>query len=352
MVIPVLVLCVCARLFGQSDSSPLLRIERIKPGEAVCALVNDNGSYRLEKLFRAKNELYTGTVDETRISQLRGLLADQRLHKLSQTDIHSPLVSDSFETLQLAISREAGWQALTFASAESSKPFKDFVDPLLRWFQDLQKQHPSAIRVEGAPTRCMPAPLRRVVIAKPDQASLVPPPASAYLFRISSSHFYGAHVDSACTIVLGDGRFHRERANQEFMADRRNRVAEGQLEPEALKELHDLLDSSGLKNSPSSDVGPVGQVMREGTLTRLAIPRDRQIQNLFFLTSFNTIGNPHEIGGKSNMTYHIADQKLLEPIMRWMKRYTEKQAHAVELEAVGNDCSPTQTAVSAEKPAD
>lgn len=94
-------------------------MERVQRGEAVCVLVQDDGSYRLEKLFRAKTEMYTGSLDSTRIERLRAMLDDDQLRKLSQENIHKPLITDTIDDLQFAILRNRGWQELMFHAPAS-----------------------------------------------------------------------------------------------------------------------------------------------------------------------------------------------------------------------------------------
>lgn len=345
------ILFMASGLRGQSVSPAILRIERVQPGEAVCALVSDDGTYRLEKMFQNKNEMYKGTMELSRLDQLRTLIANQQLSGLSQADIHKPLVTDTADDMQLAVRRRGGWQELVFISPGSRKPFKRALDPLLHWFQDLQKQRPSAARVAGSPTSCMPMAENQLV------ASVVPetPKAiavadvSGYLFRIYSSHFYHGRVDASCTVVFGGGRFRRERGGQTYMKDRRDKITEGQLAADDIRQLKEVLDAQELKNSPENSEDPPQWVI-EGSWTGLDIPRKDKVQKLLFETTFNTLNDQNDIGGKSNMDYRIANKKLLEPLARWMKEHTDKQA-GVQSEGVGNDCYPGKTVADAVKPA-
>ena len=344
------VLAVCM-MRAQSNSHPLLRMERLQPGELVCALVNDDGGYRLEKMYRAKNEMYLGTIDPAGMDSVHKLLANDQLKTLSQTDIHKPLISDTLDDLYLAIWRDHGWQELQFLSPESRKSFKESIDPLLRWFQNLQRQRPSARSVETQ-TRCMPAPETRIVVSATKDS---PPPSPmgaathGFLFRVSSTHAYRSHIDSACTVVFDDGRFHVERGGQDFMSDRRNKIGEGQVNSEALQELKEILNEPELKKS-TGNPDTSGHTMLEGTVTNLTIQREtNKAQILLFMSSFNTMGHPNEIGGRSNQTYHAASLKLLEPITRWMKQHTDEHGAATWVNGQGNDCYPFQSAVDTGK---
>jgi hypothetical protein len=61
------------------------------------------------------------------------------------------------------------------------------------------------------------------------------------------------------------------------------------------------------------------------------------------LTSFNTLGNPREVGGLSNLTYHVADKNVLKPLNQWMKEHTEKHAGGAETDGAGTDCYPVKS---------
>ncbi len=118
------ILFMASGLRGQSVSPAILRIERVQPGEAVCALVSDDGTYRLEKMFQNKNEMYKGTMELSRLDQLRTLIANQQLSGLSQADIHKPLVTDTADDMQLAVRRRGGWQELVFHIAWEPQTFQ------------------------------------------------------------------------------------------------------------------------------------------------------------------------------------------------------------------------------------
>jgi hypothetical protein len=217
---------------GQALNAPhaLLRIERLQPGEAVCALVDDDGTYRLEKLFRAKAEMYTGKASNDEVEQLIQILGNAQL-RTSQEKVLGEMVSDTLDALDLAIWRQRGWQTLSFHNPSSRKPFKDELDPLLRWFQNLQKSRPAAVKVEGAATRCLPAKELRQETRQTEEPMLAPASSEAkYLFRFYSSEVARGRVDGSCTVVFADGTYRRETRG-------------GQVSTDSLVELKHLLDS-------------------------------------------------------------------------------------------------------------
>lgn len=340
--------------FGQD----LLRVERLQPGQAVCVLIEDSGSYRLEKLFRAKSEMYNGVVDSNRVEQLRSILSQNPLPTLSQQGVNNQRVTDTLDTIQLAIWRNRGWQELTFGSPESRKPFRASLDPLLRWFEELAKTHPMSTRVEGTPTRCIPASSAQVIRAgssdsshqdngSPEAATPVSSPnvPPHYLFRLFSSHMYAGEADTTCTIVFEDGAFHKEHSEESLQSSRRNSIAEGKLDGSSVQELKTILDSTDLKNIPGSSELGNSRFAGEATVTVLTVPRENSKQTLYFSNRFNTVSAPNEVGGRSNMNYRLTDEKLLEPLQSWSKRNTNKGGHILD-KAVGNGCAPVRNMAS------
>jgi len=319
-------------------------MERLQPGEDVCVLVAEDGNYRLEKLLRSKAELYVGSLDAAQVEALHAMLASDPLATISQADIHAPLVTDTLDNVRLATLGSGGWRQIVFPSPDSRKPFRASIDPLLRWFQGVQKEHPKASRLEGTPSRCVPPATTQLSASEASPASQqVLPTASdgGYLFRLYSRHFYRGDVESNCTVVFADGSYRREHANQEIGADRRDRIREGQLDEGKVQELKGILASTDLRNSPGNpDVGNP-KFSREDALTTLSVPRERAVQSLVFSSTFNTIGSPNEVGGRSNMTYNIADEKILNPLKRWIKLNVDHD-HAPDRSEPGDECAPVK----------
>ncbi len=332
---------------GQSPRpQSLLRIERVQLGEAICALVEDDGTYRLEKLFRAKTEMYTGSPGSARIDQLRAILANEQLSKLSQDSIHQPILVDTVDEVQLDIWRGRGWQELTFTSPEGRKPFKESLDPLLQWFHDLQKQRPGAAVAKGPPTRCLPAQSINLV-AEAAATSAAAPTSSArsepaYLFRFRSRNWANGLMEGRCTVVFPDGSYRWEWKDEDVRGRRRERVAGGALEITAIQELRQLLDSPEIKGARSDSAPP--KWVQNSQRVVLDIPRDNLVQNLEFVSYFNAHGNTKEIGGMTNQGYYVGNQKVLDPLKHWMKEHTDKHAADAEKQVPANDCYPVETA--------
>ncbi len=364
-----LVIAACTLYFvsatlGQSSSRPILRMVQVQYGEAVCTLVHEDGNYRVEKVFRAKTMVATGAMDTARLQELRQIFSDTNLRKVSQEDIHNPLLSDTFDQVQLGIWRDRRWQNLVFASRESRKPYRKSLDPLLKWFHEIQRLGSSPDPVDK-PNNCMPD--NEVVQSQKTQPAVAPPAiphAAAFIFRYRSREFFRGQVSEACTIVLPDGTYQWQEGHQVLNGKRRDRIAAGQIDKEAIQELKELLNSPDLKNAVSIETETWGRPTQDTIGTSLWmeraqdimgislwIEREDRIQNLVFHNIFNTMGHPKEIAGMNNLGYGVTSQKVLEPLKHWMKQYTNKSAHGTKTDGVGNDCYPTKPAMASDKPA-
>lgn len=341
-----------------STPQPLLRIERVREGEAVCALVQSDGSYRLEKLVRVKGDMYAGITDADHVTRLRAILAEAQLRSISQDKIKADLFTDTVDGLDLAIWRDRGWQLLSFRNSSGRKPFKDALDPLLDWFQDLQKKRPAATQVHGPATRCLPPSelqprtelqTRNEVPPAPktDSAAEIVVSMPTFLFRFQSAQFQGgagrsvvvAKMENTCTILYLDGTYHSEKRTQATDGSSSEHSYGGRVNTDSLASLKTVLDAFELKNAVS-DVGDPRPAQEAERIT-VSIPRDDGLQRLTFTSEFNTRGNPGKIGGMNNLTYHAGSQKVLDPLKHWMKDHTNRQEGATGADNTINDCVPT-----------
>lgn len=318
---------------------PFFRVQRVQAGEGACVLVGESGAYRLEIEFAIKTEIYAGSLDASTLNQLRALLANEQLRRLSQTDIHRPLVTDSTDNLQLAIWRDREWQQLTFITPESRAPFKESLEPLLHWLADVKKHRPAATRVEGSATRCLPPPPMNTSASAATSGPTVGADTgqNRFAFRLFSTHGYRSSFDSTCTVVYQDGRYHWERSTQEYRKDREDKVAEDQLSPSAMKELRSILGAADLQNSPGNEEIEWHRPIGEGTFTYLSIAREQGVQNLVFVATFNPLIAGDE--GMSKTRNRVTDTKVIEPLKNWMKREIRPPRQGKETSAKADDCA-------------
>jgi hypothetical protein len=135
----------------------LLRMERLRSDQDVCVLVRRDGQYHLERLHRYGIRVFEGELPNGALGSLENLLTKDRLFQLQQSDIVVPHTTGAMDQLFVSVLRPAHWQNLEFDSAESRKPYEEFLNPLLKWLDDLQKKEAKELTEESGRNNCLPA---------------------------------------------------------------------------------------------------------------------------------------------------------------------------------------------------
>jgi hypothetical protein len=130
-------------------------MERLRSDQDVCVLVRRDGHYHLERLHRYGIRVFEGELPSGALGSLENLLTKDRLFQLQQSDI--PHTTADMDQLFVSVLRPAHWQNLEFDSAESRKPYEEFLNPLLKWLDDLQKERAKELTEESGRNNCLPA---------------------------------------------------------------------------------------------------------------------------------------------------------------------------------------------------
>jgi hypothetical protein len=346
-VLPVIVSLQSWSQTAGSDSGYLMRIERQTRSEDTCMLLQSDGHYHLERVVEGRPRVFEGTLESVGVTEVEPLLNAPRLVKLQQSDIDMTLISEDMDQFLLSIPRPAGWQTLNFPSGKSRKPYKDVIDPFLKWL-DRHKQQQDPI--VGAPTnRCMPS--QSAVASSGTQPSSTNS-ANPYVMRVVVDHYEvtkssqgivsSSSIDSRltrfCTIVYETGRYRMERSIQEYNSDIRSEIYKGDLSKDQLGELHKILDNPQLVALPNRASGMV--FAREGEVTNLAIPRGNGVQVLSFASFFGA--RTQEKGMKDNTSLAVdANVELTHPIRKWIKQNVEEHKGERLKDRPATSCIPS-----------
>src|SRR5260370_8907332 len=131
-----------------------LRMERLRSDQDVCVLVRRDGQYYLERLHPYGIRVFEGELPNGALGSLENLLTKDRLFQLQQSDIAVPHTTGDMDQLFVSVLRPAHWQNLEFDSAESRKPYEEFLNPLLKWLDDLQKEKAKELTEESGRNTC------------------------------------------------------------------------------------------------------------------------------------------------------------------------------------------------------
>jgi hypothetical protein len=135
----------------------LLRMERLLSDQDVCVLVRRDGQYHLERLNSSGIRVFEGMLPNAMLESLENLLTKDRLFQLQQSEIAAPLTTRDQDKVFVSVLRPAHWQNLEFDSTESRKPYEEFLNPLLKWLDHLQKEKAKELTEESGRNNCLPS---------------------------------------------------------------------------------------------------------------------------------------------------------------------------------------------------
>jgi len=366
----ILLCCVFAGFpaWGQadtSDSTPLVRIERQIRVEDTCMLVRNNGQYHLERvvLGLGQTRIFEGTLPAESFSQLQQMLNTDEVKQLSQSQIKMELVGEDLDHLLLAVNRPTGWQSLNFPTGKSRKPYKNSLDPLVKWLdRNMQQQNPLPPQ---APGRCMPtspnsnstqstAEAKAPGLEAPTTDSTTQAAKNPYLLRIIEDHIMadtssttsgawqqniGQKMERTCMIVYQSGRYRMEKSKQELNAPLRTEVFHDALSEGQIKELRQILDAPDLANLQHQTTS-VGLTVKEGETVNLVVPRGASTQKLSFASYFGV--RTQEVGLKDNLHTGVdAELPIIKPLRNWLKTNVESRKAGMEKNSPSTTCIPS-----------
>lgn len=302
-----------------------MRMERLQIGQDSCVLVRGDGQYHLELLSAGKTAFLEGILSSDNLRDLVRILSQDRLFQLQQKDIHSPLLETGKDGLMLSVLRpNYSWQSLIFPSAESRYPFRDTLDPLLQWFDRIEKEKGRKLSEEEGRNSCqVPGEIRlkqRPAKKAPDAVTgqgvpgEQPPSPPTYLFRLFTSQMDNGRVENTCLIVFASGTYHGVRQSENIRSkEMKTAVLDGNFPEDDLHAVHAIIDNEELQKYASSLT--TDRFIGDFTLTRLTIPRNGKTQQITAWKFSNTAG----WSGARMMGANERGTKTLKPLMDWLK---------------------------------
>ncbi len=128
-----------------------------------------------------------------------------RLLRLQQSDIDVPLITGDLDNLFVSVLRRDHWQNLEFSSAESRKPYEEFLNPLLKWLDDLQKEKAKELTEESGRNNCLPPKEIQLQTRSGEKISSMHSEASAvrhaYILRTLTRRFDSSRIENSCVII-------------------------------------------------------------------------------------------------------------------------------------------------------
>ena len=309
---------------GTTTVPYLLRMERLRSGQDVCVLVQRNGQYHLERLHPYGIRVFEGKLPNGALAALESLLMKDRLLRLQQSDIDVPLITGDLDNLFVSVLHRDHWQNLEFSSAESRKPYEEFLNPLLKWLDDLQKEKAKELTEESGRNNCLPPKEIQLQTRSGEKISSMHTGAStvspAYILRTLTRRFDSSRIENSCVIIRDTGVYHVRRSQQLARKETKTTVLDGTFSAEAINSLRVLIDADQLRKWPTEN--PPLARLQAATVTNLSIPREDRVQQI---TVWRYVFTPatHNLGSlRSSDLPGIDDHGtgLIRPLDEWMKR--------------------------------
>lgn len=322
----------------------LLRLERASYLQSVCVLLNRNGQYHLERHTPEKVRVFEGNLDAEELRDIIRILSGDRLFNLEQKGIPDMMLKSDNDQVMLEIHRPGFWQELSFPDSASREPFRDAMDPLLKWFDTLNKRKKHQLSEEAGRNNCLPPSKPQFAKRSNGQAEPVPgvppptnvPPPPTYTLQMFDNRMVNYAAQATCLLVSTTGTYHLVKQSKRYSRGMNSAVLDGTLNAAELASLRALLDAPDLVNQPAEKQEHELIFTGDSYFTRLAIPRGVTVQKIAAWKSYRIINN--------TLSRDVEDHgtKLLAPLHEWLKANINEN-NAIGVPTPSNPrCNPSE----------
>lgn len=266
-----------------------VRVERQKVAdESACVIVYNDGEFHAEHTRGNKTDVWEDAFDDAQFERLGGIVNAADFKAIDHPHSAGPMRIREWDLVSVDVVRGNDQQQIRFDDPEARKPYAHSLDPLLKWFAEMQK-FSAGHRTMATANRCLPGnkPAPAVVSresTKSPGTSHIQNPTSIhdlYFLWIYSS-FASPYDHGECLIVHEDGEFFYQ--VQKHTRDKENedvKAADGKLTPEEMASLGVEIARPELANSTVVD--PLGNKRaRERETISTLIKREGYYQHLNF----------------------------------------------------------------------
>lgn len=146
-------LFMCCASFVQSESGPPKFVARVHRTlisantglHSVCAIVHEDGTYRLEDLqqdmvpglSKPNVKIYIDTLPAPAMQRLREIIDNPDFVTI-KSPVHQDQIISVVEQIAVAVPRSNGVQDFSFLDPESRKPHDKALKPLVEWLRNVR----------------------------------------------------------------------------------------------------------------------------------------------------------------------------------------------------------------------
>jgi len=322
----------------------LLRLERARSLQSVCVLLNGAGEYHLERHTLQKVRVFEGSLDASEFRSVVHILSGDRLFNLQQKQIPLLMLKSDDDRVTLDIHRPTQWQQLSFPDSASREPFRETMDPLLQWFEELNKKKMRKFSEEAGRNNCLPpsrlefAQRKEVQPPQPESstptATNVAPAPPNYLLQMFDNRLGSYKFQATCLLVSSAGAYHLVKQSTSSSNLLRNMVLDGTLSSAELATLRSILDGPDLVNQPDDPQEFEPVFMGGNYVTRVAIPRGGKVQKIAAWKSYRIVNQV--------MTRSVEEHgtNLFAPLREWLKSNIDERKAVPTATPSNPRCTP------------
>ena len=335
---------------AQIQSAPyLLRMEHTSFESHDCVLLQKTGSFHLESDNGDSTKVFEGNLSPDRLRQIQSDLQERGLRALSQERIEEPLIRRS-EFLRLEVSRDDHTQELIFRSAESQEPYRQTLQPLIRWLNDLHKVPHKELSEDAGKNNCLP-PSKIALKKRSDEAPSDPAPAAGknsapmdpsnateakpepvpILLQLGSLSVKSHGVRQACVLIVANGFYRAEEQEQKEGSKRvEMKITGGQFVPEEMSQLQHLLNDpvlAGIHHRKTSHM----TLPMSGEMLNLQIYRSAGLQDVVLSSTFNRRDIPFFYSGDGDIS-------SAQPLLKFVTEHVWTAGSGRLDPSLRNDC--------------
>jgi hypothetical protein len=311
----------------------LVRLERQKePNDSSCIIVYVDGGFHSEHEHGNRTDVWESQFDSAQLEQVSGIVSTPEFRAIDHPHASSSLRIREYDLVSVDVGRGNDQQQIRFRDRDSRKPFDRELDPLLRWFADMQRAA-AGRNTAAAANRCLPATQTDMSVLETKSPNDLKQPGESHITKLWFNmpdlymrlihRSYGSPYDRGeCLIVHEGGAFYYETQKRTYdKKDEEVAAASGQLTNDELKGLTAELARPELANSTIVDPA-IAHGSREYDGYSLLVKREGYYQQLSFRVRTGVSGPRYGDMNITAMTGHDG-KKEIGKLREWIKQNVE-----------------------------
>jgi hypothetical protein len=320
---------------AQTGPAPDLYLLRLEHGSAYsdsCVLLQKTGAYHLEIDDGDNTKVLEGSLTSDELQQVVIDLKNV-LEAISQGQIEEPLLGHR-DLLKLDVERHGHWGEVRFLSTESQEPYRQSLQPIVRWLSDLHKLPHKELSEDAAKNNCL-APGKIVLKKRSNEttppsakasssphvpssqpSSPVSPNPSPALLRVDSFGLKSDVFHQECVLIVEDGSYRAEqRAQKSGHTGITTKINGGQLTPIEISQLKEVLSNPALARIRHRESSHLERPVM-GQMMELNISRSSGLQDIVLSSTFDQPGIPFFYSGDGDIS-------TARPLLKFLAEHVE-----------------------------